>query len=134
MANVVTTQILADGPRNTIVKIVGILDTSDIGYTTIVDPTTLSGIDGWGNKAKQVRINKITFNVEDSMTVKLYWDATVPVPIDTLVGRGTNDASVFGGLNNNSGAGKTGSIAYTTDGFIGGSQYEFTVMLEMVKQ
>lgn len=33
MANTVTTQILVDGPRNTVVKVVGILDTSDVAAT-----------------------------------------------------------------------------------------------------
>ena len=134
MANVVTTQLLADGPRNTIVKIVGILDTSDVGYTTLVDPATLSAIDGWGNKARQLRINKIIFNVEDGLDVRLFWDATVPESIDTLVGRGNNDMAAFGGLNNNAGAGKTGKIGYSTQGWNTGLTLEFTLVLEMVKQ
>ena len=48
MANSVTSQIIIDGPRNTVVKVAGILDTSDLASTVVADPAVLVGIDNTG--------------------------------------------------------------------------------------
>jgi hypothetical protein len=134
MANSYTLQTLEDGPRNVVIKIDGLLDTSDLGSTLVVDPSLLSDYDINGVKAKQLRINKIVYDVEDLLDVQLYWDASTPVRIWNLVGRGKVDAWRYGGINNNAGAGKNGKITMATQGWSTGAVLSFTIILELVKQ
>ena len=137
MANLTSIQILEDGPKHVVVKLEGVLDTSDVSSTTLVDPATLSVIDPMGGNitlASQLRIDKIMYSIEDGLSVNLFWDATSPVRIEELVGRGKMDYFKYQPLYNNSGAGKTGKITYTTEGFVPGSKLSFSVYLAMVKQ
>ena len=135
MANSVTTQILVDGPRNTVVKVEGVLDTSDLAYMTVIDPAVQAGIDNTGAlKAKHYRIKKILHNVEDGLETRIWWDATAPVRIEALTGRGKLDYEEFGGLQDNSGAGSTGKICLTTEGWATGKVLSFSLTLELVKQ
>jgi hypothetical protein len=147
MANITSIQILEDGQRNVVAKFIGVLDTSDLGSTTVLDPATLSAMNGesTGPKATKLRINKLMFNVEDTLSVNLFWDATTPVLIEELVGRGKMDYKHFGGLKNNAGtydtqgiftpaAGFTGKITATTQGWGAASTLSFTMILECVKQ
>lgn len=133
MANVTAIQTLVDGQRNVVVKLSGILDTADITSTTVLDPATLSGIDDYGTKGTRLIIDHIDFNVEAGLAVNLYWDATTPVLIHSLVNSGDDlDYKSFGGLYNNSGAGVTGKITYTTQGWSG--ILSFTVVLHCRKK
>ena len=134
MANSTAIQILVDGPRNVVVKVTGILDTSDVAVTDLLDPSTLSDFNINGQKATQLAIKKIMYNVEDTLAINLYWDATTDVVIESLTGRGMIDAHKFGGLTNNAGAGKTGKIQYSTQGWAASAVLSFSVTLECVKQ
>ena len=134
MANLLTTQILVDGPRNTVIKVAGVLDTSDLAQTIIVQPSTL-----WQSNNKDIvntkaRIKQITYNVEDTLSVNLFWDATTPLLIEELVGRGKMDYHHYGGLVNNAGAGVTGNILLATQGWAASALLSFTCMIELIKQ
>ena len=132
MANSVTTQILEEGPRNVVMKIAGVLDTSDYALNTFVDMTAINQ-GGLGPTPTQVRIDHIDYSVSDQLEVQLWWDATTDVIILPIAGRGRMSFWNFGGLVNNSGAGKTGNILIKTTGWTSGTQV-FSVVLEMVKQ
>ena len=134
MANSVTTQVLVDGPRNYVIKVDGVLDTSDVSVATLIDPATLSPIDVFGQLPSTVRIDRIFFDVEDTLAVTLWWDATADVRIADLAGRGKMQARQYGGLTNNAGAGKTGKVLYSTQGWASGTTLSFTLTLECVKQ
>ena len=127
MANITETQILVDGPRNLIVKVVGILDTSDLGSTVAVDPTTAVP------PTAKVRIDKVTYTVEDTLTLNCFWDATTPKLIYTLNGRGKICSWDQGGEQNNGGAGATGKILISTEGWATGKVLSFTAVFECVK-
>lgn len=135
MANQVTTQVLVDGPRNTVIKVAAILDTSDLASMTIVDPALLVGTDNTGAlKAATFRILGINFDIQDALAVNLFWDATTPVLISSLTGRGAAPPSwaTYGGLTNNAAlAGKTGKITMTTRGWVG--TLSFNLLIELVK-
>lgn len=134
MANSLTTQVIVDGPRNAVVKIVGILDTSDVTPTAVVDPATLGYMDNANQqRASQVRIDRILYTVEEGLDVRLQWDATSPVYIIDLVKAGHQELGQFGGYQNNAGAGKTGKILLSTEGWTAGVK-EFTITLHLVKQ
>jgi len=133
MANSTTIQTLVDGPRNVILKLDGLLDTSDQGSTIIVDPATLSDYNINGVKATKLRINKINFDVEDGLDVELFWDAGTPVRIGNFVGRGKVDAWRYGGIVNNA-TSPTGKITLQTQGWATGNILSYTIVLELVKQ
>ena len=135
MANAFATQIISDGPRNAIIKLTGVLDTSNLAQTLAVDLSTLSPIVQGTNLTKPaaVAIHHLDYSLGDQLEVQLTWDATTQVAILPLAGRGRMSFKDFGGLQNNSGAGKTGNINITTTGWASGTQV-FSVVLEMVKQ
>lgn len=139
MANAVTTQVMVDGPRNAVVKITGILDTSDVAYVALINPLTLEGIDNTGAlKAATFRVKGLTYSIQDLLEVRLWWDATTPILMEALVGRGTmpNAISEYGGLTNAAlfptpAAGVTGQIGLSTNGWAG--VLSFTLILELIK-
>lgn len=138
MANSTSIQTIVDGPRNVVVKFEGILDTSNLSSTTIIDPALLSDmVDNTKQKASQLRIDKISYDVEAGLEVNLFWDATTPVRILPLVGFEEMKTKRFGGLQNNAGAGKTGKITATTTSntaVSGTNILSFSVVLECTKQ
>lgn len=135
MANSVNTQIVQDGPRNAVIKVEGILDTSDLASTVICDPALLTGMDNTGTvKALNLIVDRIQFSIEDTLEARLAWDATTPTRLVELQGRGTEKYERFGGLTNNAGAGKTGKILLSTQGWAAAATVSFTLILMLKKQ
>lgn len=135
MANTITTQVIVDGPRNTILKVSGRLDTSDLAATTIADPALLAGIDNTGTvKAAKFRIAEMTYNIEDTLAVILAWDATTAVVAEELVGRGKLGAKHYGGIPNNAGTGRTGKLLLSTQGWVASAVLSFSLTLELIKE
>jgi hypothetical protein len=137
MANSTSIKIVQDGPRNVIVKFEGVLDTSDLTSTTVLDPALLADMDIWGIKATKLRIQKIQYSIEDTLSVNLFWDATTPIRIEELVGRGKMEYYKFGGLaplpSESGSAGWTGKITATTQGWAASGVLSFSIILECVK-
>lgn len=137
MANATSIQILEDGAVHTVLKLEGVLDTSDISSTLVVDPAAQSSVDPTGSnylKASKYKIDKIIHNIEDGLSVNFFWDATTQVRIEELTGRAKVDYRDFGGLQNNAGTGVTGKINYTTQGWSTGAVLSFSVILYLTKQ
>jgi len=136
MANSTTIQILEDGAAHTVIKLEGVLDTSDVSSSVVVDPAAQSSVDPTGSnylKATKYKLDKIIHNIEDGLSVNFFWDATTPVRIEELTGRAKVDYRDFGGLQNNAAAlGFTGKITYTTEGWSGIKS--FSVILYLTKQ
>jgi len=124
MADAVSSQVLVDAERNVVIKLTSTSDGTGESAVTKVDVSALKGA------PSTVRINKIHYCVA-GMVVRLLWDATADVTIVDLQGDGCLDASCFGGLWNNAGAGVTGDIQLTTVGHTSGDSY--TIILEMTK-
>lgn len=127
MADAVASQTLMDGPRNAVMKFTNVSDGTGESAVLKVDVSALSGA------PSEVRIDRVHFATA-GMSVRILWDATTDVdalliPIDQS---GCFDFTGFGGLKNNSGAGKTGDIMFTTIGHTAGDIY--TIVLEMTKQ
>ena len=136
MANVTAIQILEDGDRNVIAKVTGKLDTSNVSSTTLLDPATLASVNASGlnsQKASTLAIETVTFDIEDGLTVNLYWDATTPVPAWYFSGRDKMNAEFTGFLQNNAGVGKTGKILYDTSGWTAGTK-SFSLVIQCIKQ
>jgi hypothetical protein len=136
MANSVQIQTLVDSERNLVVKLVGLLDTSNVSLATLIDPALLASVNASGlnsQKPTKVAIKKVTYDVEDGLAVNLYWDATTDVPIWRFVGRGFVMGEHIGFLQNNAGAGVNGKVLYDTDGYSSGS-LSFSLLIECIKQ
>lgn len=135
MANSVTVQILEDGPRNTVVKFTGLLDTSNEAYNVKLDPAAFTT-----NYIRPAtwRIDFIEFALSDGIEAQLFWDAPTPGIIMPIAGRGNKHFHNFGGLTNNA-PGTTGGIGlavvqlpgytYTTD-----QPFVYSIVLDLVKQ
>lgn len=134
MANVISNQVLLDGPRNVIIKQTGILDTADVANSVLIDPAVLMPTDLVnGVKAATFNVMNVRFSIEDGLEVRLFWDATTPDLIEVLTGRGKLDFRHFGGARNPMSAGVTGKILYATQGWTASSVLSFTFEIELIK-
>lgn len=136
MANAIAVQVLQDGPKNTVVKVTGILDTANATLTTLLDPALQSSIiPDWPGQPLPLSyaIKAVDYNVQTPLIARLWWDATTDVLIDVYTWRYSVDYTPYGMLQNNSGAGKTGKILIDTLGYTSGT-LEFSLVLWAVKQ
>lgn len=132
MANATTVQVLEDGVRQTVAKFDGVLDTSNLASTLVLDP--LAQLIDPLNPTTLYRIDNLDWSISDPIVVRLSWDATTPVNIIELAGRGRlYIGEIYGGLQNNSGAGKTGKIIALTTGYASGT-VAFTIIVRATKQ
>ena len=132
MADTVASQTIFDGERVAVMKFTCISDGTGETNVVKVDPASLLPSGGSGKACDAVSILKADV-MENGMQLQLNWDATTPVPIFMAPSNSQfkHDWSSFGGMINNSGAGKTGKITLTTVGAAAGSRY--TIVLEMQK-
>ena len=132
MADSVTSQTIQDGERKAVMRFTNISDGTGESAVVKVDVSALSS-NSAGNACTEVSVAKIWWQCV-GMGVELLNDATA----DTLIiglspdSNGYHDYSDFTGIPNNSGAGKTGDIVFTT---IGASNTDtYTVILELIKK
>jgi len=127
-----TSQTIFDGERIAIMKFYASMSTTENESAVVkVNPANLLPSNA-GGACDAVSILKVT-SLTHGLEVQMNWVATVPVVIETIPQNSqyTQDFSAFGGLTNNAGEGKTGSISFTTlDGAAGDC---YTVVLEMQK-
>ena len=127
-----TSQTLFDGERVAIMKFYASMSaTENESAVAKVTPSALLPSNA-GGACDGVSILKVT-SLTHGLEVQMNWAATAPVVIETIPQNTqyTQDFSAIGGLTNNSGAGKTGVITFTTlDGSAGDT---YTVVLEMQK-
>lgn len=128
MANVLSTQIIIDGPRNLVVKVTGVLD-SDVPLTTIVTPSATF------LAPPLVQLDYIDYAIQDTIEVQLQWQGTPNTALLPLAGRGRMGFTDFGGIPDNATT-PTGNIQLLTTGIGAGpaaSPLVFTLVLEMKK-
>jgi hypothetical protein len=131
MANSLTTQLLEEGPRNIRLRVVGVLDTSNVAVVTLAALATYNQ-GGTGPTPTAFRIDEIEYSISDTLAVQLQWHATTNVTFAALAGRGEICFQDDGGMHDNSGAGRTGAIDILTTGWTSGTQV-FTLELCLVK-
>jgi hypothetical protein len=119
MANSLNIQTVVDGPRNLIVKITGILNTSDIASTQVIVPQNTFQVSQM-NKPPLIRLDYISYSISDPLEVTLSWgNSTGPaagLPILPLAGRGRMSFDTFAGLVNNQ-VPTDGSVWLSTTGY-----------------
>lgn len=132
MAITATSQTLFDGERVAIMKFYATMSATENETNVVkVNPATLLPSNA-GGACDAVSILKVTA-LTHGLEVQMNWVATAPVVIELVPQNSqyTQDFSSFGGLTNNSGAGKTGGISFST--LDGGAGDAYTVILEMQK-
>ena len=132
MAITATSQTLFDGERIAIMKFYATMSTTENETNVVkVNPANLASSNA-GGACDAVSILKVTA-LTHGLEVQMNWVATAPVVIETIPQNNsyTQDYSNIGGLTNNAGTGKTGSISFST--LDGGAGDTYTVVLEMQK-
>jgi len=131
MADAVTSQTLIDQDRVAIMKFTNISDGTGESAVLKVDVSALSA--PAGKVCSGVSIVRV-YASTSGMGVDILWDATTDVVALTLAENQSYEYVFddFGGIWNNSGAGKTGDIRFTTIGAASGDRY--TIVLYMTKQ
>lgn len=129
MANTLTSQTILDGERLAILKFTGFVDTAETDVVK-VDVSTLNPQGAL--PCTGCKLNKV-WSQTHGCEVELLWAATTPLMIITIPQNNNYfmDYSSFGGIPNNSGAGKTGDISFTTLNVSAGDTY--SIVLEVIK-
>jgi hypothetical protein len=132
MADAVTSQTIQDGAKTAVLKFTNVSDGTGESAVTKVDVSALSTGLG-GETCTGVVIERIWWQCI-GMKVQILWDATSDQFCIELGENqsGDHDYTVFGGLTNNAGAGKTGDVQFTTVGATSGDTY--TVILYLRKE
>ena len=129
MANALTSQTILDGERLAIIKVTGFVDTTETNVVKI----DVGSLAPQGAKAcTGCKLNRV-WSQTHGCEIQLLWEATTPLMIITLPQNNNYalDYSTFGGIPNNSGAGKTGNISFTTMDVSAGDAY--SVVMEVIK-
>jgi len=132
MADAVTSQTLIDGGKQVVMKFTNVSDGSGESAVTKVDVSALeSSVDG--DACTGVVIERIWWQCI-GMKVQILWDATTNAFCIELGENqsGSHDYTIFGGLTNNAGSGKTGDLQFTTVGHTSADTY--TIILYMRKK
>ena len=113
MAATATQQIIANGPRNLVLKYTIAGTTGDASAVKLVDVSALD---------PGIGVNGLTLmGVQWGLTgcsLQLLWDAAANVAlVECTAGEGAQDFSKFGGVKNNAGASATGDVMFTTTGY-----------------
>lgn len=129
MANVLTSQTILDGERLAIIKVTGFVDTTETNVVK-VDVSTLTSKGAL--TCTGCKLNRV-WSQTHGCEVQMLWDATTPLMIITLPQNNNYfmDYSMFGGIPNNSGTGKTGDISFTTQDVSAGDTY--SIVMEVIK-
>jgi hypothetical protein len=133
MANVTDYQITEEGPRNAVIKLTGVLDTSDVYLRPAI---ALSMFNSNEPNARLVglRVDLIEFSLGGNLEALLEWQAATPQQIYNISRSGKIFAYGYGGfVPDQLRSGYTGDINLKTTGQTPGSTQVYTIVLELVK-
>ncbi len=133
MADAVASQTIVDGSSFVALKLTNISDGTGESAVVKVDVSALEADSRTGLSCTDVNIERIWWQCI-GMKVRILFDASSDVMAIELGENqsGNHDYSIFGGLVNNAGSGKTGDIKFTTVGASSGDTY--TVILYLRKK
>ena len=133
MADAVASQTIVDGPSFVALKLTNISDGTGESAVVKVDVSALEADSRTGLSCTDVNIERIWWQCI-GMKVRILFDASSDVMAIELGENqsGNHDYSIFGGLVNNAGSGKTGDVKFTTVGASSGDTY--TVIMYLRKK
>ncbi len=134
-------QVTEEGPRNAIVKLTGILDTSNIVEDPAIELKDFLANENDRLVLSGFRVDLIEYVIGQGIEVILEWDSSTPQQIFALAGRGRIYGTNYGGfIPDKTKTGYTGNINLRTKNFVPGIDGEgnptvqnFTIVLELVK-
>lgn len=135
MANVIEKQILEEGFRNAVVKISGVLDSSDETRNEFIQLRDFTNNEQ-RMKLVGLRVDHIDYSLGQVIDVSLTWNADSPQQIAPLSKSGKMNFSDDGGLiPDMNRSGFTGGINFAATGWGtgGGAKQNFTILLRFVK-
>tara|TARA_B100001113_G_C21056766_1_gene599325 strand:+ start:785 stop:1189 length:405 start_codon:yes stop_codon:yes gene_type:complete len=132
MADTVASQTIVDGPIHAVLKFTNVSDGTGESAVTKVDVSALEANQN-GAACTDVVIERIWWQCV-GMKVQILWDASTDLFCIELGENqsGYHDYTLFGGLTNNSGSGKTGDVNFTTVGHSSADTY--TVIMYLRKK
>ncbi len=113
MAATATQQVIANGPRNLVLKYTIAGTTGDTTAGTLVDISALDSVLG----VSALKLMSAQWGIT-GFSVNLLWNATTNINLlECSFGEGSQDFSRFGGIPNNAGTGVNGDVLFTTTGY-----------------
>lgn len=121
MAATATQQILNDGPRNLVLKYTIAGTTGDTTEGILVNASDFNDAEGNALGANSLTLMGINAALT-GCSIDLLWDATTNVKLAEIPIRRTVNQNYehFGGIKDNSGAGSTGDVLFTTTAYSAG--------------
>jgi hypothetical protein len=124
MADTVDTRVLLNGPRNYIVHLTNISDSTGESAVVKIDLSSLALADG--RTPAKLTIDEIQYSIQGFTSVRLHYDADTDDEIAILSGDGVK---VFpGGLADPRSTGAVGDVLLTTAGAASGATYDITIV------
>lgn len=135
MADAVTSQTLQDADDYVIMHFTNLSDGTGEAAVLKVDVSTLDASGRNAAACTEVEIEEIKYSIS-GMSVSILWDATTDVRALVLGGSASDASGVLKyklpTLKNNSGAGKTGDVLFTTTGHTSGDSYSITLKMRKI--
>jgi hypothetical protein len=124
MPDTVNSQVLLDGPRNYIVHLTNVSDSTGESAVVKIDISGLTLANGAA--PSKLTIDEIAYSIQGFTSVRLFWDADTDDEIAVLSGDGHK---VFpGGLVDPRSTGAVGDVLLTTAGAASGATYDITIV------
>ena len=137
MADVVTSQVLLNGPRHLVMRFTNVSDaTGESGVVKVLATSSTYGVVVQGQAivpGVHLKVTKVVYDVA-SMGLRVQWVGSSPEDMLVLGGFGTMNFEDIGGIQNPGTAalaGATGSIAFSTIAAVANASY--SVVLYMTK-
>jgi hypothetical protein len=131
MANSLVVKVTEEGPRNTVVKVVGVVDSGDMNVQRALILSSLSN-DDKAAKLTGLRLDSAKYTVTNGLVVLLSWNSNSPELMAAISESGELDLRPEGGFPpDRTVSGYEGSINLSTRGFVAGTPYGFTWLLRM---
>lgn len=134
MANNLSKQILEDGPRNVVVKLAGVLDTSNVIWTPAISLSDLQNNDPIFGTLVGLRVMSVDYSSGPGLVTRLEWQSGSPQLIGAYsMSEDTNYSKGGGFVPNRQIAGYNGAINLVTQGYVAGGVQGFTLVVRLAK-
>ena len=130
MADVVDTIVVRTSPREYVVRLTNVSDSTGESAVIKVDISTLVG-PGRYIAPTAVSLQEMQWCIRGFNSVRLFWDHTADDEIAVLSGDGYRSYRELGGLMDPRSAGGTGDVLLTTDGAAVGNTYDIVLCFRL---
>ena len=133
MAQTIEKQVVEEGYRNAVVKVTGVMDTSDINLVSYIKPLDFTNNDPTA-RITGLRVDAVMYSLGQVIDVVLYWNSDSPQQILPLARSGKIDAWGEGGfIPDTTRSGYDGSINIKSSGYPPGTVQNITLLIHLVK-